>query len=431
MLLTPLLLFISYVHIISAKKVDVLNEILSFGTKMHFFPGAVGFVGNGSEILYSTATGHHTYDESSPLMDASTIFDMASCSKVLATTSAVASLYEKGHLGLDTYVKDILGDDFSQGGKGPITVRNCLLHNAGFLPDPDPWYWSSDFNCPNTDNYIVKEDFTCIDQVYDSLLQEKIQTEVGTEFKYSDLSFITLQMVAGKTVKDKGLVSDGDLSTKCSDALSSNAGLGMIYSCYFEAYTRINVLMNPALPRTGATYLLSEDLWSQAAPTINDTQYLHRRVQGQVSDGNCYAMGGVCGHAGLFGTGHQISGIMQYLVGAPSESTGFLNATTVELFTTLQNPEQSSRALGWDTNSRDETVSDQGFTNSCGNMPEETFMHIGYTGTCVCGVRGGLWTVILTNRVYNCDGQSCPSELSTYVKDIYRRFNSMAYKLYA
>jgi len=70
---------------------------------------------------------------------------------------------------------------------------------------------------------------------------------------------------------------------------------------------------------------------------------------------------------------------------------------------------QSSRALGWDTNFIDTTVSDHGFSNSCGTFPQSTFMHIGYTGTCVCGTAEGnggkgLYSVILTNRVYNCEG---------------------------
>jgi hypothetical protein len=178
------------------------------------------------------------------------------------------------------------------------------------------------------------------------------------------------------------------------------------------------------------TYLLERQLWPVAQPTINDTMYLHRRPQGQVSDGDCYAMGGVCGHAGVFGSGPAVSGLLQHLVGASTDSA-FLNSTTVELFTTQNDATFSSRALGWDTNSKDYTIEDQGYDNSCGAFPDSAFMHIGYTGTCVCGVRGGLWSVVLTNRVFQCEGQSCPSELSALVKDVYRKFNTLAHHLYA
>jgi len=96
--------------------------------------------------------GHYSYDETSPVMDAlKTYFDMASCSKVLGTTSVIAMLYEQGYIGLDDLVSKYLGDQYgNNGGKATVTVRNCLLHNAGYLPDPDPIYSDASFGCPNT-----------------------------------------------------------------------------------------------------------------------------------------------------------------------------------------------------------------------------------------------------------------------------------------
>ena len=141
-----------------------------------------------------------------------------------------------------------------------------------------------------------------------------------------------------------------------------------------------------------------------------------------------------------------------------------LNASTVGAFTSVRNASFSSRALGWDTNLH--SVDDFGFDGVCGGgsksgsgsgsagsnehqasasllpasdsdsyFPESTFLHIGYTGTCVCiappnADDGGVWTVLLTNRVYGCQGQLCPSASEDAAKAAYRQFNEAAARLY-
>jgi serine-type D-Ala-D-Ala carboxypeptidase len=114
--------------------------------------------------------------------------------------------------------------------------------------------------------------------------------------------------------------------------------------------------------------------------------YTHRRLQGQVADGNCYAMGGIAGHAGVFSTAPDMSKFLRYMVttleGSTKPAKNFLNATTIELFTTIKNVTQSSRAYGWTTNSFQQSESaDHGYDHSCGSMSGDTFMHIGYTGS--------------------------------------------------
>jgi CubicO group peptidase (beta-lactamase class C family) len=115
-------------------------------------------------------------------------------------------------------------------------------------------------------------------------------------------------------------------------------------------------------------------------------------------------MGGLCGHAGVFSTAHDISLLLhgylhQLSAPSPSPPSFFLNSTTIATFTALQNASQSSRAYGWTINTP--LVKDYGYDNSCGEMSEETFMHTGYTGTCCCvdpSTSTPMWTVILTNR---------------------------------
>jgi CubicO group peptidase (beta-lactamase class C family) len=164
-------------------------------------------------------------------------------------------------------------------------------------------------------------------------------------------------------------------------------------------------------------------------------------------------MGGLCGHAGVFSTAHDISLLLhgylhQLSAPSPSPPSFFLNSTTIATFTALQNASQSSRAYGWTINTP--LVKDYGYDNSCGEMSEETFMHTGYTGTCCCvdpSTSTPMWTVILTNRwrpllssplspsltplrIYNCDGQLCPSGSSDAVKAIYKEFNSQARRIF-
>lgn len=435
-----------------------LTNILERGINEKTYPGAVAIVGHATKgILYNGAVGHYTYDTDSPAMNyASTYFDLASVSKVLGTTTAIALLYQSGFINLDMKISDVLDSDFGVNNKQDITIKLCLLHEAGFQPDPSPQFWDKKFQCPqntvlNPDGTI--ENFDCLDQIYDSIMNQSLIYEPGSEFLYSDISFMTLQLVVGKVVLDNDLIQGDQLLSQCSGS-SSGGGSGVSkaidYVCHFEAYLRTYVFTSPELLQYSNSnsnddsnddteiirYLLKESEYSQAAPTILDVRLQKSRAQGQVSDGNCYSAGGICGHAGLFSTGNGVSNLLRYLVAAPPPTTStlqqMLNSDTIKLFSTINNASFSSRALGWDTNSYNTLVTDAGFDNSCSTLfPENTFMHIGYTGTCVCAVQNSIYSVILTNRVYNCIGLSCSNtSISTAVKEIYREFNSLAYQTF-
>ena len=423
-----------------------LTNILEDGVNKLTYPGAVGIVGTkDGKILYKGAVGHYTYDTTTPSMNTdSTWFDLASVSKVLGTTSAVALLYQRGFLNLEMKIADILDNDFAINNKESITIEHCLLHEAGFQPDPNPQFWDEAFGCPEINQDPIEEKFTCLNKIYDSIINQELISEPGTSFLYSDISFMTLQLVVGKTVYENQLTTSDELREECTNAIkkSHSKSKSLIYVCYFESFLRTQVFTSKELPNSNdnndnnsLVYRLSEDLWNEAAPTIDDTILQKQRVQGKVSDGNCYIAGGICGHAGLFGTANIVSNLMSYFISAPQplqQKQQMIDAKTMDLFTTVHNASFSSRALGWDTNSY-VNVSDQGFDHSCGSFPASTFMHIGYTGTCVCGnTEAGLYTVILTNRVYNCEGLSCTnSSSSTATKDVYRQFNSAAFEAFS
>ena len=302
-------------------------------------------------------------------------------------------------------------------------------------------YWQDEFGCPNAAMEYPSEDTRCLDRIYASLVNETLQTAPGEAFVYSDLSFETLQFMVGSVVWRQGLLTTEEVqqSPYCqymsADALFASTTTSVQLQCYFETFVRTRVFGHgapdgPLMPHS--SYLLADQNRAYCMPTMNDTlgndnSYTGQRLQGQVGDGNCYAMGGIAGHAGVFSTapdlGRFLSGMLRTLAGTAESNEFFLNATTIQTFTTLNNVTQSSRALGWDTNTQ--LVSTYGYDNSCGAMSSSSFMHIGYTGTCVCvDPENLLWSVVLTNRAYNCDGQSCPSEISADVKAVYREFNS-------
>lgn len=236
--------------------------------------------------------------------------------------------------------------------------------------------------------YHPPETFDCNQRIYESLLSQTLINPVGTTYVYSDLSFITLQYVVGTLAKNLGYVKESDLLPSCN-----YPGTGITLTCYFEAYVRTHVFEAAGMNVTG--YLPPKERWAFAAPTWDDTYYRHRTIQGQVSDENSYALGGIAGHAGVFSTAPQLLMLMKDIMFASPDSS-LINSTTVKLFTTCYNVTQSSRALGWDTNNYKMNT-----YRGCGNLSSTTYTHTGYTGTEICNDPDRqLTTVLLTNRCY-------------------------------
>jgi len=336
---------------------------------------------NREEMI--AAAGRFTYDAQTAQTTNESLFDMASCSKIMATTTAVAQLYQSGHLGLDELVASerLLGPNFASHGKGQITVRNLMLHNAGYPPDPSPGYSSPLFGCPQTKYYHPGQDFSCMPQVYhDLVFNQGLVYPTGSKFIYSDLSMITAMFVIGRVVLRDSLVTAADYPPVCY-------GYESELNCAFYAYVDKFVFKRYGLRNT--SYIPTSPL--NTPPAWESVAYHHGLIQGYVSDQNTYAMGGISGHAGVFSTVVDAFKFIKLWVDV--EDPAMLNATTVKLFTTCANITQSSRALGWDTNDQP--------APPCGNLSKKTFFHIGYTGTQFCGdPENGIMTVLLGNGRY-------------------------------
>lgn len=141
------LIFVTCVRSIDPALKAQLDKILNDGVTDRVYTGVAAMAGSlDGSFQYSGAFGRYKYPddpdddgiEDAPV-ELSSRFDLASCSKVVGGTSAIALLYERGYISLDMRVVDILGEEFAKNGKGSVLIRHCLLHNAGFAPDPVPW----------------------------------------------------------------------------------------------------------------------------------------------------------------------------------------------------------------------------------------------------------------------------------------------------
>lgn len=308
----------------------------------------------------------------------------------------------------------LLGPAFSNNGKENITVLNLLIHDSGFPPGPYPLYSSRDFGCVESHKPRPRLSFSCTTRIYQSLLKQKTVRPIGEETVYSDLSMITLSFVLGKLTMEYKLVELQDLKPDCiSEFPNSEPG---IYMCYYEAFIKKYVL--DFLNMNNTFYLPEEKSWGLIAPAWNETDGLRGEVvQGEVSDENTFALGGISGHAGLFSNSLDLYKLSSKLLMTTED---LFNKTTVQLFTKIHNKQKSSRALGWDTNNFEFNTH-----KGCGNLSESTFTHTGYTGTQICiDPERDLVAILLTNRVYpiktnNADGvKYLRREFSNTVKRI-------------
>ena len=325
------------------------------------------------------------------ICDIQTIFDLASCTKIFSTTTAVAYLYERGLIDINALVTKYL-PDFGQQGKSGLTIRNLLLHNSGLPPDPLTSFASVEFGCPETTKKSPQLSFSCSDKCYNGVMSSTVQRKPNQVYVYSDINFMTLMYVVGQIVKDNNLISVCDIRGDCS---LNQAGWRQ---CYFEAFVR--KMFQETFHLNHTMYLPGKSTWGVIAPTENrtTTDFRHRCLQGEVHDENCFSMGGVSGHAGLFSDIDDTMALMRAWLYPEQYANGAFSSKTTVLFTTVANLSQSSRALGWNTNA---DVPDYGFQNSCGTLSHETFMHTGYTGPVICAdPKRKIGAIFLCNRVY-------------------------------
>lgn len=313
------------------------------------FPTASFAVGRERKIARQGTFGFHTFDQERSLKE-DDLFDLASLTKVIATTTAIMQLYEAGVIDLDRPVADYL-PAFGQNGKGSVTIRDLLTHTGGLIPFR-PFHMQGVRTSAEVRNRI---------------LSDTLAYEPGTQSRYSDFGPITLAWMI--------------------EELTGEA---------FDDYVRTNVFEPLSMFDTG--YLkVRRGRVENAVPTEIDDYFRNRSLQGEVHDETAYLLGGTAGHAGLFSTANDLARFAGML--ASQGRVGdrvFLKPETLRRFTTrVPNADSHTRALGWDTKSM------TGYSSAGESFGPRSFGHTGFTGTSFwIDPDSRLFVILLTNRVH-------------------------------
>jgi CubicO group peptidase (beta-lactamase class C family) len=346
---------------------DRLRQIVENAIREGVFPGAAFATYFGGKLT-TEYVGNHTYCPESPAVDATTVWDLASVSKVISTTTCFAKCFEDGLIDLDQAVVSVI-PEFSSPEKDQITFRSLLVHDSGLIAFR-PYHRTH----------------TLASTVMDAVYREGMSYPTGSKMVYSDLNMIlvaeALRRVTGETL----------------DELSRRLiyeTLGMHQTGYFS---------------NGASSMRSEANYKQCAPTerIESWRVKLRRLrhgdlmsqrlygfepeytQGEVHDPTATVLGGVAGHAGLFST---LDDLVRFALDFGSHRPKLLKAATRDLFTRKQG-DLSTRAIGWDTKSP--TGSSAGT-----KFGPRSFGHTGYTGTSIWfDPDAGGFAILLANRVH-------------------------------
>ncbi len=327
-------------------------EILDRGVADGAFPGGVLAVGHRDQLAVHPF-GRLTYEKNSPAVTADTIYDLASLTKPIVTTTAIMLLSQEHRVDITLPISRYLPEwtqasaaDPNPSWRAKATVRDLLLHIAG-LPAHRDFYKSADGK-----GAIVK-----------LVMAEPLVSEPGTHVEYSDLSFILLGEIVERLT---GL----DLDSVAKDSISEPLGL---------EHTLFSPLKN---------------LRSKIAPTEKDTEYREKQLQGEVDDANASAMGDVAGHAGLFSTAGDVAIFAQMMLnGGIYAHHRLLERETVAQFTARVKIGDSARALGWDVPVEPSSTGKYFSAKSYG--------HNGFTGTSLwIDPEKDLVVILLTNRVY-------------------------------
>ncbi len=333
----------------SVAGLDSVRLLMQQAVHDSVFPGAVLLIGRNATIAMHEAFGNLGYGEFERAMPLDAIFDLASVTKVVATTTACMLLSERGLLDLDAPAQSYL-PNFTGKDKEKITLRHLLTHSSGLIA----------FR-----RYFL--DYHNPDDILNVILKEELTYPTATQTVYSDLGVILF----GKIIE---LVSGKSLEEFCRAEI-------------FAPLRMNETLYNPP-----------EALRSRIAPTEIDSVTFGRAgkiAHGVVHDENAYMLGGVSAHAGLFSTARDLATFEQMLLNNGSYGeTKLLAPQTVAQFTKRQGVViGSSRALGWDTADG---------KNSAGTlMSTEAFGHTGFTGASVwADPKTKLFVILLSNRVH-------------------------------
>ena len=323
----------------SAKRIinDAINNSI--------FPGASVVVLKDGKKVLNFQSGFQTYEKKNKIHSQS-IYDLASLTKVIATTPVAMKLFAQKKLPLDEPIKDFI-TLFSGENKNKVTIRHLLTHSSGLMPfDTFPIDYSKD-------------------KILLEIINKPLINKPGSEYVYSDFGPILLKNIYE-------IVSNKKFEQLCSDYI-------------FKPLKMKNTFFNP-----------DERYFKDIVPTEIDTVYKRGLLKGVVHDERAWQLGGVAGHAGLFSTSDDLARFCLMMInGGHLEGKRYFNADIITEFVAKQNlPENSNRALGWDTPSKKGSLSGNFFSDG-------SYGHTGFTGTSIwIDPNEKIGIIVLTNRVH-------------------------------
>ena len=308
------------------------------------FPGGVVAVGKDGALVHLRAFGRLSYDADAPEVRTDTIYDLASLTKVVVTTTTAMILVDEGRLDLSRPVSAFL-PRFRGAGKERVTVESLLTHSSGLD-------WGASLYKDTKGKQAFVERIEAMDLKY----------APGSKSLYSDLGVILL-----------------------GEILERVAGEPL------DSFAQKRILEPLGMKDT--RYRPGPELMARIAPTERDP-WRGRLIRGEVHDENAFAMGGVAPHAGLFGTAPDLARFAQMLLnGGVLEHQRIVSREVVEQFTRRAGVPDSSRALGWDTPSPNSSAGDR--------LSPRSFGHTGFTGTSMwIDPERKVFVILLTNRVH-------------------------------
>jgi len=326
----------------SSSRLSAIERVIERGIKAGGYPGASVVVGRKGAAVFEKGFGKLSWSESSTAVDAQrTIYDVASLTKVVGTTTAIMILFDEKKIGLDDPVVNYI-PTFGGGDKDKVTIRQLLTHTSGLPAGRDIWRIAQ---TPLEARALV--------------LSTPLEGRPGAQYIYSDLGAdvlgLIVEVVAGEPL-------DKFLTRRVFEPLGMN-----------------ETMFRPA-----------DSLRSRIAPT-EVTPPRGYPLRGEVHDENAYALGGVAGHAGLFSTAADLSVFAQMMLnGGEYNGVQIISKPTVELFTSRA---FGHRALGWDTA--------EGDYGSGRFLGPTAYGHTGFTGTSMwIDPEREMFVILLTNRVH-------------------------------
>jgi uncharacterized protein YbbC (DUF1343 family)/CubicO group peptidase (beta-lactamase class C family) len=339
-----------------------IDAVVAEAIAAHRLPGAVVLVGRGDAVVFRRAYGSRALDPVREPMTVDTIFDLASLTKVVATTTAVMMLIEDGRVRLTDPVATFI-PEFGRYGKGRITIRDVLTHMSGLRPDLD-----------------LADAWTGHDEAIRRASEETPTAPPGRRFTYSDIDFMLLGEVVARVSK---MPLDQFVSTRVFRPLGMSDTMFKPPAALLARLAPTEWCTSTAADGCGAS-------GGSDAPA-------RTMLRGVVHDPTARRMGGVAGHAGLFSTASDLAVFCRMLLaGGIYDGARVLSPLTVARMTSPATPigEANVRGLGWDL--------DSSYSANRGELlPLGSFGHTGFTGTSIwLDPETRVFVVFLSNRVH-------------------------------